>query len=159
MKAYLSLHPQMLDDFVSESVSVETLDRWLKRKNSSRPAGMPARKHVRINMELTHAHVQSHQQLSSYRIGEESNVSPPPHTQTHIKNKKKQQTFVIFCSNNIIRDLQPHQLFAFIVLGRGKKATIRQADPGQRVPLRVVFIILALCRTNHSSSHMSALIV
>lgn len=39
VKAYLSLHPQMLDDFVSESVSVETLDRWLKRKNSSRPAG------------------------------------------------------------------------------------------------------------------------
>lgn len=40
VKAYLSLHPQMLDDFVSESVSVETLDRWLKRKNSSRPAGL-----------------------------------------------------------------------------------------------------------------------
>lgn len=40
VKAYLSLHPQMLDDFVSESVSVETLDRWLKRKNISRPAGL-----------------------------------------------------------------------------------------------------------------------
>uniref|UniRef100_A0AAY4E017 Phosphodiesterase n=1 Tax=Denticeps clupeoides TaxID=299321 RepID=A0AAY4E017_9TELE len=37
VKAYLSLHPQMLDEFVSESVSTETLDRWLKRKNSSRP--------------------------------------------------------------------------------------------------------------------------
>ncbi|XP_029109930.1 cAMP and cAMP-inhibited cGMP 3',5'-cyclic phosphodiesterase 10A isoform X1 [Scleropages formosus] len=36
VKAYLSLHPQMLDEFVSESVSVETVDRWLKRKNSSR---------------------------------------------------------------------------------------------------------------------------
>ncbi|KAG8000022.1 cAMP and cAMP-inhibited cGMP 3' [Nibea albiflora] len=38
VKAYLSLHPQMLDDFVLESVSAETLDRWLKRKTSSRPA-------------------------------------------------------------------------------------------------------------------------
>lgn len=39
MKAYLSLHPQMLDEFVLESVSAETVDRWLKRKNSSQPAG------------------------------------------------------------------------------------------------------------------------
>lgn len=39
MKAYLSLHPHMLDEFVLESVSAETLDRWLKRKTSSRPAG------------------------------------------------------------------------------------------------------------------------
>lgn len=39
VKAYLSLHPQMLDEFVLESVSAETLDRWLKRKTSSRPAG------------------------------------------------------------------------------------------------------------------------
>ncbi|XP_067380321.1 cAMP and cAMP-inhibited cGMP 3',5'-cyclic phosphodiesterase 10A isoform X2 [Channa argus] len=38
VKAYLSLHPQMLDDFVLESVSAETLDRWLKRKTSSKPA-------------------------------------------------------------------------------------------------------------------------
>uniref|UniRef100_A0A669CJH6 Phosphodiesterase n=1 Tax=Oreochromis niloticus TaxID=8128 RepID=A0A669CJH6_ORENI len=37
VKAYLSLHPQILDDFVLESVSAETLDRWLKRKTSSRP--------------------------------------------------------------------------------------------------------------------------
>uniref|UniRef100_A0A8C9UZH7 Phosphodiesterase n=1 Tax=Scleropages formosus TaxID=113540 RepID=A0A8C9UZH7_SCLFO len=29
----------MLDEFVSESVSVETVDRWLKRKNSSRMGG------------------------------------------------------------------------------------------------------------------------
>lgn len=41
VKAYLSLHPQILDDFVLESVSAETLDRWLKRKTSSRPAGIP----------------------------------------------------------------------------------------------------------------------
>ena len=41
VKAYLSLHPQMLDEFVLESVSAETLDRWLKRKTSSRPAGKP----------------------------------------------------------------------------------------------------------------------
>ncbi|XP_029570622.1 cAMP and cAMP-inhibited cGMP 3',5'-cyclic phosphodiesterase 10A [Salmo trutta] len=34
VKAYLSLHPQMLDEFVSESVSSETLDRWHKRKSS-----------------------------------------------------------------------------------------------------------------------------
>lgn len=42
VKAYLSLHPQMLDDFVLESVSTETLDRWLKKKTSSSPAGMPS---------------------------------------------------------------------------------------------------------------------
>lgn len=40
MKAYLSLNPQMLDEFVLESVSAETVDRWLKRKNSSQSAGM-----------------------------------------------------------------------------------------------------------------------
>ncbi|XP_058879772.1 cAMP and cAMP-inhibited cGMP 3',5'-cyclic phosphodiesterase 10A isoform X5 [Acipenser ruthenus] len=34
VKAYLSLHPQVLDEFVSESVSAETVDKWLKRKNS-----------------------------------------------------------------------------------------------------------------------------
>ncbi|XP_065107281.1 cAMP and cAMP-inhibited cGMP 3',5'-cyclic phosphodiesterase 10A isoform X2 [Paramisgurnus dabryanus] len=37
VKAYLSLHPQMLDEFVLESVSTETVDRWLKRKSSSQP--------------------------------------------------------------------------------------------------------------------------
>lgn len=41
VKAYLSLHPQMLDDFVLESVSTETLDRWLKKKTSSGTAAMP----------------------------------------------------------------------------------------------------------------------
>ncbi|XP_012519301.1 PREDICTED: cAMP and cAMP-inhibited cGMP 3',5'-cyclic phosphodiesterase 10A [Propithecus coquereli] len=34
VKAYLSLHPQVLDEFVSESVSVETIEKWLKRKNN-----------------------------------------------------------------------------------------------------------------------------
>ncbi|KAM6324503.1 cAMP and cAMP-inhibited cGMP 3',5'-cyclic phosphodiesterase 10A [Aegotheles albertisi] len=34
VKAYLSLHPQVLDEFVSESVSVETVEKWLKRKNN-----------------------------------------------------------------------------------------------------------------------------
>ncbi|XP_072292571.1 cAMP and cAMP-inhibited cGMP 3',5'-cyclic phosphodiesterase 10A isoform X3 [Eucyclogobius newberryi] len=37
VKAYLSLHPQMLDDFVLESVSAETLERWVKRKSSCKP--------------------------------------------------------------------------------------------------------------------------
>ncbi|XP_028325044.1 cAMP and cAMP-inhibited cGMP 3',5'-cyclic phosphodiesterase 10A isoform X2 [Gouania willdenowi] len=46
VKAYLSLHPQMLDDFVLESVSAETLDRWLKRKTSSRPADDTSAKEV-----------------------------------------------------------------------------------------------------------------
>ncbi|XP_039640505.1 cAMP and cAMP-inhibited cGMP 3',5'-cyclic phosphodiesterase 10A isoform X1 [Perca fluviatilis] len=46
VKAYLSLHPQMLDDFVLESVSAETLDRWLKRKTSSRPADETSAKNV-----------------------------------------------------------------------------------------------------------------
>ncbi|XP_035255935.1 cAMP and cAMP-inhibited cGMP 3',5'-cyclic phosphodiesterase 10A isoform X1 [Anguilla anguilla] len=36
VKAYLSLHPQMLEEFVSESVSAETISKWLQRKNSSR---------------------------------------------------------------------------------------------------------------------------
>ncbi|XP_046885160.1 cAMP and cAMP-inhibited cGMP 3',5'-cyclic phosphodiesterase 10A isoform X4 [Hypomesus transpacificus] len=38
VKDYLTLHPQMLDDFVLESVSPETLARWLKNKTISRPA-------------------------------------------------------------------------------------------------------------------------
>ncbi|XP_023818960.1 cAMP and cAMP-inhibited cGMP 3',5'-cyclic phosphodiesterase 10A isoform X9 [Oryzias latipes] len=46
VKAYLSLHPQMLDEFVLESVSAETLDRWLKRKSSSRPADDTSAKEV-----------------------------------------------------------------------------------------------------------------
>uniref|UniRef100_A0A3B3RX38 Phosphodiesterase n=1 Tax=Paramormyrops kingsleyae TaxID=1676925 RepID=A0A3B3RX38_9TELE len=46
VKAYLSLHPQMLDEFVSESVSTETVDRWLKRKNSSRSGDDPGTKEV-----------------------------------------------------------------------------------------------------------------
>ncbi|XP_074532352.1 cAMP and cAMP-inhibited cGMP 3',5'-cyclic phosphodiesterase 10A isoform X1 [Halichoeres trimaculatus] len=46
VKAYLSLHPQMLDDFVLESVSAETLDRWLKKKTSSRPADDTSAKEV-----------------------------------------------------------------------------------------------------------------
>uniref|UniRef100_A0A8C2XGU0 Phosphodiesterase n=1 Tax=Cyclopterus lumpus TaxID=8103 RepID=A0A8C2XGU0_CYCLU len=46
VKAYLSLHPQMLDDFVLESVSAETLDRWLKRKTSSRLADDTSNKEV-----------------------------------------------------------------------------------------------------------------
>uniref|UniRef100_A0A7N6AWY5 Phosphodiesterase n=1 Tax=Anabas testudineus TaxID=64144 RepID=A0A7N6AWY5_ANATE len=46
VKAYLSLHPQMLDDFVLESVSAETLDRWLKRKTNSKPADDTSAKEV-----------------------------------------------------------------------------------------------------------------
>ncbi|KAG7262918.1 hypothetical protein CRUP_025752 [Coryphaenoides rupestris] len=46
VKAYLSVHPQMLDDFVSESVSTETLDRWLKKKTGSRPADDASAKDV-----------------------------------------------------------------------------------------------------------------
>uniref|UniRef100_A0A2K5Q3S3 Phosphodiesterase n=1 Tax=Cebus imitator TaxID=2715852 RepID=A0A2K5Q3S3_CEBIM len=33
MKAYLSLHPKVLDEFVSERVSAERVEKWLKRKN------------------------------------------------------------------------------------------------------------------------------
>ncbi|XP_041418718.1 cAMP and cAMP-inhibited cGMP 3',5'-cyclic phosphodiesterase 10A isoform X2 [Xenopus laevis] len=32
VKAYLSLHPQVLDEFVSESVSPETVEKWMKKK-------------------------------------------------------------------------------------------------------------------------------
>lgn len=41
VKAYLSLHPQVLDEFVSESVSAETVEKWLKRKNN-KPEGKMA---------------------------------------------------------------------------------------------------------------------
>lgn len=34
VKAYLYLHPQVLDEFVSESVSAETVEKWLKRKKN-----------------------------------------------------------------------------------------------------------------------------
>ncbi|XP_056422805.1 cAMP and cAMP-inhibited cGMP 3',5'-cyclic phosphodiesterase 10A isoform X3 [Hyla sarda] len=33
VKAYLSRHPQLLDEFVSESVSSETVEKWMKKKN------------------------------------------------------------------------------------------------------------------------------
>ncbi|XP_031757890.1 cAMP and cAMP-inhibited cGMP 3',5'-cyclic phosphodiesterase 10A isoform X3 [Xenopus tropicalis] len=33
VKAYLSLHPQVLDEFVSESVSPETVEKWMKKKS------------------------------------------------------------------------------------------------------------------------------
>uniref|UniRef100_A0A4W3GXN1 Phosphodiesterase n=1 Tax=Callorhinchus milii TaxID=7868 RepID=A0A4W3GXN1_CALMI len=34
VKAYLSLHPHVLDEFVSDSVNIETVEKWLKRKSS-----------------------------------------------------------------------------------------------------------------------------
>ncbi|XP_078504752.1 cAMP and cAMP-inhibited cGMP 3',5'-cyclic phosphodiesterase 10A isoform X2 [Lissotriton helveticus] len=34
VKAYLSLHPQLLDEFVSESVSTETVEKWMKKKSN-----------------------------------------------------------------------------------------------------------------------------
>ncbi|XP_060098082.1 cAMP and cAMP-inhibited cGMP 3',5'-cyclic phosphodiesterase 10A isoform X4 [Heteronotia binoei] len=36
VKAYLSLHPQVLDEFVSESVSAETVEKWLQRKYNAK---------------------------------------------------------------------------------------------------------------------------
>lgn len=41
VKAYLSLHPQVLDEFVSESVSAETVEKWLKRKNNKAEGELP----------------------------------------------------------------------------------------------------------------------
>ncbi|XP_044277302.1 cAMP and cAMP-inhibited cGMP 3',5'-cyclic phosphodiesterase 10A isoform X2 [Varanus komodoensis] len=38
VKAYLSLHPQVLDEFVSESVSAETVEKWLRRKHNTEKA-------------------------------------------------------------------------------------------------------------------------
>lgn len=38
VKAYLSLNPQVLDEFVFESVSAETVEKWLKKKNN-KPEG------------------------------------------------------------------------------------------------------------------------
>ncbi|XP_033835582.1 cAMP and cAMP-inhibited cGMP 3',5'-cyclic phosphodiesterase 10A isoform X5 [Periophthalmus magnuspinnatus] len=46
VKAYLSLHPQMLDEFVLESVSTETLERWVKRKTSYKPTDDTSSKEV-----------------------------------------------------------------------------------------------------------------
>ncbi|XP_063047591.1 cAMP and cAMP-inhibited cGMP 3',5'-cyclic phosphodiesterase 10A isoform X2 [Engraulis encrasicolus] len=46
VKAYLAVHPQVLEEFVWESVSTDTLDRWLKRKRNSRPADDPSMKEV-----------------------------------------------------------------------------------------------------------------
>ncbi|KAJ8418047.1 hypothetical protein AAFF_G00137560 [Aldrovandia affinis] len=46
VKAYLSLHPQMLEEFVTESVSAETISRWLQRKNSTRLSDDPSAKEV-----------------------------------------------------------------------------------------------------------------
>ncbi|XP_064808803.1 cAMP and cAMP-inhibited cGMP 3',5'-cyclic phosphodiesterase 10A-like [Oncorhynchus masou masou] len=43
VKDYLTLHPQMLDEFVSESVSSETLDRWHKRKSSDTSSSSSAK--------------------------------------------------------------------------------------------------------------------
>ncbi|NWX40184.1 PDE10 phosphodiesterase, partial [Steatornis caripensis] len=43
VKAYLSLHPQVLDEFVSESVSAETVEKWLKRKNNRQEGKKPAK--------------------------------------------------------------------------------------------------------------------
>ncbi|XP_039204857.1 cAMP and cAMP-inhibited cGMP 3',5'-cyclic phosphodiesterase 10A isoform X5 [Crotalus tigris] len=34
VKAYLSLHPQVLDEFVLESVGAETVEKWLQRKQN-----------------------------------------------------------------------------------------------------------------------------
>uniref|UniRef100_A0A8D0CB80 Phosphodiesterase n=1 Tax=Scleropages formosus TaxID=113540 RepID=A0A8D0CB80_SCLFO len=51
VKAYLSLHPQMLDEFVSESVSVETVDRWLKRKNSNDLSAKEVSRYQDANMQ------------------------------------------------------------------------------------------------------------
>ncbi|XP_060609693.2 cAMP and cAMP-inhibited cGMP 3',5'-cyclic phosphodiesterase 10A isoform X5 [Anolis sagrei] len=45
VKAYLSLHPQVLDEFVSESVSSETVEKWLRRKNHI-DEDVPTPKHV-----------------------------------------------------------------------------------------------------------------
>lgn len=36
VKAYLALHPQVLDEFVSESVSAETVEKWLQRKYNAK---------------------------------------------------------------------------------------------------------------------------
>ncbi|KAJ8248254.1 hypothetical protein GJAV_G00240050 [Gymnothorax javanicus] len=46
VKAYLSLHPQMLDDFVSESVSSETVSKWLQKKNTTKIADDSTSKEV-----------------------------------------------------------------------------------------------------------------
>ncbi|XP_060548299.1 cAMP and cAMP-inhibited cGMP 3',5'-cyclic phosphodiesterase 10A isoform X2 [Pantherophis guttatus] len=45
VKAYLSLHPQVLDEFVLESVGAETVEKWLQRKQN-KEEDVSAAKHV-----------------------------------------------------------------------------------------------------------------
>lgn len=51
VKAYLSLHPQVLDEFVSESVSAETVEKWLKRKNNKAEGKPLAARECRLRGE------------------------------------------------------------------------------------------------------------
>ena len=67
VKAYLSVHPQMLEDFVSESVSAETLDRWLRRKTSSRPAGTHTLTHTHTHMHTHSIHTHTHTHARAFK--------------------------------------------------------------------------------------------
>lgn len=74
VKAYLSLHPQMLDDFVLESVSTETLDRWLKKKTSSGPAGMSGTHSTRTAAAFTAP--TSSEQVAHLSVGVQFRTAP-----------------------------------------------------------------------------------
>ncbi|MGH0129009.1 UNVERIFIED_CONTAM: hypothetical protein FKN15_075392 [Acipenser sinensis] len=61
VKAYLSLHPQVLDEFVSESVSAETVDKWLRRKNN---------RHEGLTDEKVKAYLSLHPQVLDEFVSE-----------------------------------------------------------------------------------------
>ncbi|XP_044148013.1 cAMP and cAMP-inhibited cGMP 3',5'-cyclic phosphodiesterase 10A isoform X2 [Bufo gargarizans] len=59
VKAYLSLHPQLLDEFVSESVASETVEKWMKKKN--------------LYEEMTHTEVSRYQDTNMQGVVYELN--------------------------------------------------------------------------------------
>ncbi|XP_040285227.1 cAMP and cAMP-inhibited cGMP 3',5'-cyclic phosphodiesterase 10A isoform X2 [Bufo bufo] len=59
VKAYLSRHPQLLDEFVSESVASETVEKWMKKKN--------------LYEEMTHTEVSRYQDTNMQGVVYELN--------------------------------------------------------------------------------------
>ncbi|KAF7220090.1 transcript variant X2 [Nothobranchius furzeri] len=102
VKAYLSLHPQMLDEFVLESVSAETLDRWLKKKTSSRASGTTFNTH-------THTH---YQDTNMQGVVYELNSYMEQRLDTGGDNK-----FLLYELSNIIKTATKADSFALYFLG------------------------------------------
>lgn len=149
----------MLDDFVLESVSAETLDRWLKRKTSSRPAGMPTQTHA-YGQTWKQTHIKPQLLGSLWYIWSDQRI---PKCCCRYSALVKHFDFFFFAHTVSYEFLTNHSetqpalniCSCFIVL----KKTTRLPELRLSLSLRVIFIILAVCSTNHSSSHVSPLIV